>query len=73
MAGIDEYLRDLVVGAYRVARGKYLGNCLDSVSDDEAQHFIQCPDCGGYIDCRDLGSVFDHEGPLPHATEDKPQ
>jgi DNA-binding protein H-NS len=27
---------------------------------------IPCPACGGWIDCRDLGQVFEHNGPLPH-------
>jgi hypothetical protein len=26
--------------------------------------FIDCPDLGGWIDCRDLVQVFEHEGPL---------
>jgi hypothetical protein len=25
------------------------------------------------MDCRDLGQVFEHEGPLPHPAEDQPQ
>jgi hypothetical protein len=29
--------------------------------------------CGGWIDCRDLGHVLDHEGPLPHPAQDRPQ
>ena len=40
---------------------------------DEAKHFIRCQSCGGWIDCRDLGQVFEHEGPLPHPTEDHVQ
>lgn len=40
---------------------------------DEAEHFIKCDACGGWIGCRDLGSVFDHEGPLPHPSEDQAQ
>jgi hypothetical protein len=27
----------------------------------------------GYFDMRDLGAVFDHEGPLPHPVEDRQQ
>jgi hypothetical protein len=27
---------------------------------------IRCPACNGWIDCRDLAQVFEHEGPLPH-------
>lgn len=33
---------------------------------DEAEHFYQCKACGAWVDKRDLGMVFDHEGPLPH-------
>jgi len=33
---------------------------------DDADHFMKCETCGGWIDSRDLRSVFDHEGPLPH-------
>jgi hypothetical protein len=39
----------------------------------EQEHFIKCPACGGWIDCRDLGQVFEHEGPLPHPAQDQPQ
>src|SRR3954447_19935271 len=28
----------------------------------EAEHFIRCPACGGWIDRRDLGHVLNHEG-----------
>ena len=31
--------------------------------NDEAEHFIKCETCGHMIDCRDLGEVFEHEGP----------
>jgi hypothetical protein len=40
---------------------------------DEAEHFIRCPACGGWIDCRDLGQALEHDGPLPHPTQDQPQ
>ena len=40
---------------------------------DESEHFIKCGACGGWVDCRDLGQVFDHEGPLPHPKQDQPQ
>lgn len=53
-------------------RGKYTGTHKTPVVD-EAEHFIKCADCGGYIDCRDLAAVLDHEGPLPHPAQDKPQ
>jgi CRISPR/Cas system type I-B associated protein Csh2 (Cas7 group RAMP superfamily) len=38
----------------------------------EAEHFIRCPACCGWIDCRDLGQVFEHEGTLPHPAQDQP-
>jgi hypothetical protein len=31
------------------------------------------PAGGGGIDCRDLGQVFAHEGPLPHPAQNQPQ
>ena len=39
----------------------------------EAEHFYKCKACGARIDCRDLGMVFDREGPLPPPAGDKPQ
>src|SRR6478736_9903151 len=29
------------------------------------------PACDGWIDCRDLGQVFEHEGPLPQPVEER--
>lgn len=54
-------------------RGKYIGERVGEPPADEREHFIQCPTCGGWIDMRDLGQVFDHEGPLPHPSQDLPQ
>ena len=48
-----------------IPRGKYIGEAVDPPKD-EAELFIKCEACGAWIDCRDLGMVFDHEGPLPH-------
>jgi hypothetical protein len=56
-----------------VPRGKYLGKRVGDPRKDEAEHFIRCPACGGWIDCRDPGQVFEHEGPLPHPVQDQPQ
>ena len=42
-------------------RGKYIGDAVDPPTD-EAEHFIKCEACGGWIDCRDIAMVFDHEG-----------
>jgi hypothetical protein len=33
-------------------RGKYLGRRVGDPPKDEAEHFIRCPACGGWIDCR---------------------
>jgi hypothetical protein len=38
-----------------IPRGKYLGKLLGDPPESEAEHFIRCPACGGWIDCRDLG------------------
>ena len=56
-----------------IPRGKYLGKRLGAPPESEAEHFIRCPACCGWIDCRDLGQVFEHEGPLPHPAQDRPQ
>lgn len=53
-----------------IERGKYIGQLQDAPAKDESEHFIRCAACGGLIDCRDLGIVFDHEGPLPHPKQD---
>jgi hypothetical protein len=54
-------------------RGKYSGRRLGDQPKDEAEHFIRCPACRGWIDCRELAQVFEHEGPLPHPAQDQPQ
>ena len=54
-------------------RGKFLGKRLGGPPTSEADHFIRRPACGGWIDCRDLGQVFQHEGPLPHPAQDQSQ
>ena len=41
-----------------VPRGKYLGNLAGTRTKDEAEHFISCPTCGGWIDWRDLEQPF---------------
>jgi hypothetical protein len=56
-----------------IPRGKYIGKLLGNPPESEAEHFIRCPTCGGWIDCRDLGQVFEHEGALPHPAQDRPQ
>ncbi len=56
-----------------IPRGTYFGRPVGEPPKDEAEHYIRCPGCGGWIDCRDLGQVFEHEGPLPHPAQDQPQ
>ncbi len=34
--------------------------------ESEADHFMQCPECGCWFDMRDMEIVFKHAGPLPH-------
>jgi hypothetical protein len=62
-----------VTAAMSVPRDKYKGEPAGGSPDDVAEHFIQCPACGGWIDMRDLGQVFAHEGPLPHPSGEPPQ
>jgi CRISPR/Cas system type I-B associated protein Csh2 (Cas7 group RAMP superfamily) len=56
-----------------IARARYIGKRLGASPKNEAEHFIRCPACNGWIDCRDLGQVFEHEGTLPHPTQDQTQ
>lgn len=50
-----------------IPKGVFVGKRLGDPPADEADHFIQCAACGGWIDCRDLGEVFAHE--VPHEAE----
>lgn len=36
---------------------------LNGHSDNEADHFYQCPSCGQAVDMRKLGDVLHHEEP----------
>lgn len=44
-----------------IPRGKYRGERRGGPPQSEAEHFYQCAACGGWVDMRDLGAVFDHE------------
>ena len=55
----------------KIPHGAIIGQRLGGEPDDEAEHFMLCPDCKGYFDMRDLGQVFEHDGPLPHPSRDK--
>lgn len=54
-----------------IPRGTMIGKRVDKPLLDETEHYIKCGQCGGMINCRDLGMVFDHEGPLPHPAQDR--
>jgi hypothetical protein len=56
-----------------IPHGRYIGKPLGDPPKEEADHFIRCPACNGWIDCRDLGQIFEHEGPLPHPAQDQVQ
>ena len=43
-----------------IPRGTYKGERVGKPLTDEAEHFIRCPACDGWIDCRDLACVFEH-------------
>jgi hypothetical protein len=47
-----------------IPRGKYIGRRTSDPPKNEADHFIRCPTCGGWMGFRDLAQVFEHEGPL---------
>lgn len=55
-----------------IRRGEFIGE-RQGPPVAEAEHFMKCPACGGWIDKRDLGQVLEHEGPLPHPAVDRPQ
>jgi len=54
-------------------RGRYLDERLRRTPSEAADNHLRCPQCGGWIDFSDLGSVADHAGPLPHPAIDQPQ
>jgi hypothetical protein len=56
-----------------IPRGKYLDERHRRSASEAADSHIRCPQCGGWIDVSDLGSVVDHAGPLPHPAIDQPQ
>jgi hypothetical protein len=54
-------------------RGTIIGKVTGGPPLTEAEHFWKCEACGGWFDMRDLGSVLDHEEPLPHPACDQEQ
>jgi hypothetical protein len=65
----------ILVAAYiarmTIRRGEIIGRPVGGQPRGDAEHFIQCPACGGWIDSRDLAQVLEHERPLPHPAEDQ--
>ena len=55
-----------------VPRDKIISERVGGEPADEVEHFIRCPTCGRWIDCRDFGQVLQHEGPLPDPAQDEP-
>ena len=45
-----------------IPRGRYIGKPTDGIPTTEAEHHIQWPACGGWLDCRDLAQVLAHDG-----------
>lgn len=54
-------------------RGRWIGRRVGGEPADEREHFVRCPACGGWVDCRDFGWVMSHVGPLPHPAQDGEQ
>lgn len=54
-------------------RGEIIGELVDGEHRSEAEHFIQCPLWGGYVDIRDLAQVLEHDRPMPHPPQDRAQ
>ena len=59
--------------AMMVPRGKYPGAVSAILRSTRPSISLGDPACNGWIDCRDLGQVFEHEGLLPHPAQDQPQ
>lgn len=55
-----------------IRRGEYVGTRRGGEPADEADHYYKCAECGGWVDMRDLGAVFDHEPGGSHPASDKP-
>ena len=49
-----------------IRRGEIIGRRVGEQPKEDAEHFILCPACNGWIDCRDLCQVREHAGPLPN-------
>jgi len=48
-----------------IPRGNYNDKRVGGPPKDEVEHFMRFLACGGWVDCRDLRQVFEHDGPRP--------
>lgn len=55
------------MSAPALPKGTFIGWRVGEPPTDEREHFFQCAACGGWVDMRDLGNVFDHEDGGTHA------
>ena len=46
-----------------ICRGSIYGTAAERPGETEADHFVQCPGCGAWVDMRDLGIVLDDARP----------
>lgn len=70
---IDETNAKIREAFNSVPRKRYIGVRDGGEPQSEADHFYKCAECGGWVDMRDLGMVFDHEPGGSHPVTDKPQ
>jgi hypothetical protein len=49
-----------------VKPGEIIGQPSGWTPEAEADHFVQCPGCGEWVDMRDLGMALQHAGELPN-------
>jgi hypothetical protein len=47
------------------------GERADRLRVREAEHYLRCKACNGWIDGRDFVWIEDHEGELPHPAQDQ--
>ena len=57
----------------KMGRGEIVGERRGGLVVDAAEHFYRCAECGGWVDMRDLASVFDHEPGGDHPKSDQPE
>lgn len=58
-----------LAGEVVMRQGQYTGKPVTLTEEED--HFMKCQVCGGWIDLRDLTCVFEHEGSLPHPSQDQ--